>query len=92
VRVALSDSGNVICLFCLLIEPCDVALCFGLANVYFITVNWISIMFARLDNTILLSQLCCASALSVMYMLLNFAVMVYLGYVYGIASPRTLYA
>ena len=27
-----------------------------------------------------------------MYILLNFAVMVYLGYVYGIASPRTLYA
>ena len=27
-----------------------------------------------------------------MYMLLNFAMMVCLGYVYGIASPRTLYA
>jgi len=26
-----------------------------------------------------------------MYMLLKFAVMVYLGYVYGVASPRALY-
>jgi len=27
-----------------------------------------------------------------MYMLLNFTIMVYLGYVYGVASPRALYA
>jgi len=28
-----------LCLFYLLIEPCDVAVCYGLADVYFITVN-----------------------------------------------------
>jgi hypothetical protein len=65
-------------LFCLLIEPCDVALCYGLANIDFVQLGREECMVQQLNKG--------------MYMLLNFAVMVCLGYVYGVALPCALYA